>query len=1144
MKQFLLFSFFACTFFSLNAQDTIRVQTLTWEDDFRSGFYQFPDDATQTYEKILMRYNMRCHDNAVGSGNVGCREWDYSCNTFITDPTLQDSSLSRHPSHLISGFSGADFPFTSQPFYTYTQYGQQQTTFTDTTSLTVGQIGEGEIPLNIGTLEDRARAQYLYAAEDLIAAGLSAGPITALQLEVLETGGTLPFLRLRLKAVDQDNLSAATPAVDGFTEVYFQSTTFTETGWASLPFYQAFEWDGTSDILLDVSQTGQNSAPLLRFAGTETTSLTGLGAAPSNQHYLGLQGTGQIDIPSAALGMTQGVTIAFWSYGLEDALPANTTAFEAVDGANRRQMNVHLPWSNGRVYWDCGNDGSGYDRIDKEANPADFEGRWNHWAFTKDVTTGTMAIYLNGELWHSGTNLNRPIMATRMKVGSDVNGNNDYPGNLDNFSMWQRVLTGEEIQAIMYTEDIPGSHPAIASLIAHYPFNEGTGLVAQDVANGYNATLVGPNWQTYRGAELYYDWTSINYRFSARFEQGVHTTVNETVLAIDSTLVYPSTVVEYAVDNSNNLVVANTYETYPATATYLYDEDGNILETYPLTPEGTISIEELTYHIKRPAKFEILSLVTPYGNGLSLGAEGKTFTFDVTDFGPILKGERFLSMEMGGENQEEIDIEFLFITGTPTRDVLSIENVWPFARGWYDAIQANNVFEPRTMRLNPEADAYKLRASVTGHGQNGEFVPREHYLNVNGGGQDFRFDVWKACGENPIYPQGGTWIFDRAGWCPGMATDVHEFMVPEDAGETIEVDYGVNGAFMAEANYLVAAQLVSYGAPNFTLDAAVEDVMRPSQKVEYERFNPACNQPIVVVKNNGTTSITSLEINYGVVNGNTTTYNWSGNLPFGETVEVELPVDDYLFWETTDDNPQFIVEVLSPNGGQDEYAANNIMRSAFTPADVMDYESLFIQIKTNNRPAENRYTIKDSNGEVVLERNNMSVSTTYRDEIMLPPGCYTLTVEDDGGDGLDFWYWAAVGQNVGTGNLSLRRQLTQTFFSAVKTFNPDFGGDLHYDFIIPQAVGTEEELENPRRFSLYPNPARENTTLELTGFSGEQVAWQIMDMTGRVFQTGQTIVGSSEQLEQLDTRSLPAGMYIVKVQLDGKVYSQELVVMP
>ena len=28
------------------------------------------------------------------------------------------------------------------------------------------------------------------------------------------------------------------------------------------------------------------------------------------------------------------------------------------------------------------------------------------------------------------------------------------------------------------------------------------------------------------------------------------------------------------------------------------------------------------------------------------------------------------------------------------------------------------------------------------------------------------------------------------------------------------------------------------------------------------------------------------------------------------------------------------------------------------------------------------------------------------------------------------------------------------------------------------------------------------------------------------------------------SRSLPAGMYIVKVQLDGKVYSKELVVMP
>jgi hypothetical protein len=1128
----------------LHAQDTIRVQTLTWADQARSGYFQFPAVPGQTYEKILMRYNMRCHNAAVGSGNVGCREWDYSCNTFLTDPTLLDSTLSKHPSHRISGFTGITFPYTDQPYYNYTQYEQTATTFADTTSWSVAEVGTDDIPLYLGALAGRSREQYLYPAADLLAAGLVPGPISALQLNVLAAGGTVPFLKLALQQVDLTVLDPLQPITDGFTEVYFRTTTFATTGWTSLPFRAPFTWDGTSSLLLDVSQTGSPATPLVQFAGTQTPANSGAAPAIEARHYLGLQGTGNLAIPAAALGMNQAVTIAFWAYGLPAALPTNTSVMEARDGANRRQINIHLPWSDGVIYWDCGNDGSGYDRISKAASPDDFEGRWTHWAFTKDATTGRMEIYLNGELWHSETGKNRAIAATRMLVGSDADGNWPWPGNLDHLSLWQTALTAADIQQLMYQREVPTNHPAYAALLADYPLNEGTGLLATDVANNFDAELFGPNWQTYRGEDLRDDWFAIPYHYSARWEQGVHTIVNTTELAVDSTLVNPSSVNTYAVDASNNLVLASTYQTYPATASYRYDEAGNVLETYPLAAQGTISIADLTYHRKRPAKFELLSLVTPYGNGLDLGQAGKTFTFDVTDFAPILTGERFLSMELGGENQEQMDISFLFITGTPTRDVLAVENVWPFARGGYDAIQANTIFEPRTLRLRPDADAIKLRSSITGHGQNGEFVPRQHYLNLNGGSQDFAFNVWKDCGENPIYPQGGTWIFDRAGWCPGMATDLHEFFLPDNLGNSLEIDYGVNGASLTEANYLVSTQLVSYGPPNFTLDAALVDIIRPSKRVEHERFNPACNQPLVVVKNNGLTPLTSLDISYGVAGGSSAVYTWTGNLALGETATVALPVDDYLFWQSNAAEPEFVVTLAAPNAGADEYQPNNTMRSPFTPAIVFDFENLLLQVRTNNRPAENRYTIKDAAGAVVLARNNMAAATTYRDDIALPPGCYSLEFEDDGGDGLDFWYWAAVGQNVGTGTLSFRRQFNQTVVLGVRTLNPDFGGNLHYDFIIPQAVGTEDVLTEPRRFSVYPNPAATQTTIELTGFTGETANWEIRDMTGRAVQHGRTAALGELHTEQLDVSSLPAGMYLVQVLLGQKVYTQEIVVLP
>ena len=43
---------------SINAQDTITVQTFNWANPARRGAFQFPQDPTQSYRKILMEYNM------------------------------------------------------------------------------------------------------------------------------------------------------------------------------------------------------------------------------------------------------------------------------------------------------------------------------------------------------------------------------------------------------------------------------------------------------------------------------------------------------------------------------------------------------------------------------------------------------------------------------------------------------------------------------------------------------------------------------------------------------------------------------------------------------------------------------------------------------------------------------------------------------------------------------------------------------------------------------------------------------------------------------------------------------------------------------------------------------------------------------
>ena len=124
--------------------------------------------------------------------------------------------------------------------------------------------------------------------------------------------------------------------------------------------------------------------------------------------------------------------------------------------------------------------------------------------------------------------------------------------------------------------------------------------------------------------------------------------------------------------------------------------------------------------------------------------------------------------------KEQMDIKFLFIVGTPPRNVKDIDNVWKVESVGYTAIINNDKFEPRGIHSDASGSAFKIRTAITGHGQEGEFIQRTHQINMDGGSPEFSWQVWKECALNPVYPQGGTWIYDRAGWCPGMATDVKE----------------------------------------------------------------------------------------------------------------------------------------------------------------------------------------------------------------------------------------------------------------------------------------------------------------------------------------------------------------------------------
>ena len=96
-------------------------------------------------------------------------------------------------------------------------------------------------------------------------------------------------------------------------------------------------------------------------------------------------------------------------------------------------------------------------------------------------------------------------------------------------------------------------------------------------------------------------------------------------------------------------------------------------------------------------------------------------------------------------------------------------------------------------------------------------------------------EVWRDnCDLNPVYPQGGTWVYDRANWCPGAEVWTYDFELTPfvTPGSTYTFDYAAedynwngSGSF---PYYQTEVQLVAYGPYNFDLDAAVTDILAPS----------------------------------------------------------------------------------------------------------------------------------------------------------------------------------------------------------------------------------------------------------------------------------------------------------------------------
>lgn len=1127
---------------SASAGDTTVVQTLRFDSTMRSGMFLFPDDSTKRYEKITMLYSMRCKNGLISTGsqrNLGCGEWDYNCYTYLVDSSQTDSLFTRQASHVITNFTGTTYPYTAVPVWTYYQSNQQEVTYTSVISESTANVGAGNDTLTnpLGTSHSVSRSQYLWTAAELTGAGLTGGNITSLRLDILSLGSNLDNLKIRIKHTAATALNPDSPDLNGFTEVYYLSTALSATGLQSFNFSTPFNWNGSSNLLVEFCYSnttqGTDNEVAAHAAGFDAAMTT-----TGPDAYLKFNGNISYMKVNTSLNdsIDDQISIAFWAYGDPAKLPAQTSVMEAFDASGNRQLNIHFPWSDSQIYWDCGNNGTGYDRINKVATVANFEGQWNFWVFTKNATTGFMRVFLNGVQWNSGSGKTKHIDIARFEVGRAINGSFPYYGNVDELSIWNKELNATAIQQIM-NQSISPSHPDYAHLLAYYKFNEDSGMTAYDSSpNAFNSQLFTPSWRHHQSTTLFRNFIKSPNRPNTTFVKGVYTTnvVNHTIL--DSTQNDVSSMIRYAV-TGNTLNVIDTLLVWPAGYTYVYDTAGTKIDSIAVLAQDTANITTLSYYRKRPMRLELLNFITPYGIYLDLdGLNGKTWEFDVTDFAPVLKGSKFLVME-DGKYQEENDIKFVFTEGTPPRDVKSIQNIWPNG-SWvfpsYNEIVNNNYFEPRSITLDTAASRYKIRSAISGHGQEGEFIPRIHTVSVNGTTNYSRY-VWTSCAANPIYPQGGTWIYDRAGWCPGAAVVLKEFeMTTVTPGQTVTLDYSLpaNPSPAAGAStYRVNNQLVSYGAPNFTLDATIDTIKTPSNRTEFIRLNPICNTPLITIKNTGSTTITSLDITYGRVGAALSTFHWTGSLGFLQKQDVSLPAPQ---WLGTSSN-RFVAYVSNPNGGVDQYGWNDTSSTDFN-IPVQLPSALVFELHTNNLGNESSYTLKDSQGNLIINRTGLSSQTYYRDTVYLNTDCYTLKLNDAGDDGLFFW----ANPSTDTGTFKILDPFSGTVF---KNYEYDFGNNIYEQFTVNYLMNTYvAPAADVDALTVFPNPTNGSFTVRFDIPVLSAVKVKMYNALMQEVLSEKLMISTPAQNFLFDTQNLAPGVYLFVADAGGKKLSTKVMV--
>ena len=197
---------------------------------------------------------------------------------------------------------------------------------------------------------------------------------------------------------------------------------------------------------------------------------------------------------------------------------------------------------------------------------------------------------------------------------------------------------------------------------------------------------------------------------------------------------------------------------------------------------------------------------------------------------------------------------------------------------------------------------------------------------------------------------------------------------------------------------------------------------------------------------------------------------------------------------------------------------------------------MVFELKTNTSGSQTSYTLKDSQGNNLINRIGLAANTTYRDTVYLPTDCYTLKLLDAGDDGLS--WWANPGQ--GTGYFRIKDAATGT---NLRTFNPDFGDNIYQQFTVNYTLPTVEvQPGQAGNLTVFPNPASGllNVEFSLPVYAEGEIA--VVNIVGQTLMTQKVFVSQPKEKVSLDISPLESGIYYIVLRSGNEKVMQKVVI--